>query len=1122
MAGVTPQHPSTLVGDAPETHALAATSAAPQVSYNAIQTASHTFRRFLLANRNKKNRKAANAATAVTAAAPDAARSAHPPLAVVALLVLASGCAALVFQIAWMRELRLIFGATTAAAAAVLAIFMAGLGIGSALLGKVADRVQNPLRMYGLLEVAIALSAAATPWLISLAGQIYLGLGGQEALGVTSATGIRLLLAAAIMAVPTVLMGGTLPAAVRSVTRVSDLHRRSLGILYGSNTLGAVLGSAVATFFALETLGTRATLMSGCALGFLAGIMAISRSRSLSLPAAEQATASSHTERASQPTPETSRDDAAARSRDRLLYFAAFVLGFTFFALEMVWYRMLGPILGGTAFTFGLILCVALTGIGVGGIAYNFVFSRWRPSWTALAITCVLEGLFTIFSFALGDRLALLAATKAEVAGSFGELIRGWTNITSIVVLPVALVAGIQFPLLIALLGSGRQAVSRHLGTAYAWNTFGAIAGSLVAGFATMRLLTAPGMWQAVGIMLAALAIVIAVVSRQMTRRGAVVLAVLAIATVGLSFAEGPTVVWRHSGIGAGRADMPDTPNQLRRWMREKRRALAWEAEGIESSIGILGDHGYAFVVNGKADGNALEDSPTQIGAAILGAVLHEDPKTALVIGLGTGESAGWLAEMRNMERVDVVELEPAIDEMARLCRELNWDVLNNPRVRRIYNDGREFVFTTKNEYDIIFSEPSNPYRAGVASLYTSEFYEAAKRRLKPGGLFIQWLQAYEVDALTIHTVVATARSVFNHVELWHTLPIDLQLVCSAAPIEYSASDLRKRLEDDVVQLALTNSWKMGDLEGFLAHFVANAQWSDGVEQIQMMPRNTDDRTVLEYSFAKTVGGPTGFSVEKLRAEVQTAGLHRPALAGETVDWNRVEIRRQEFSLLNTAELSINLLPEPHDRALIGAFGSFALEDYKSAVERWPAEHRPPRDGIQRLVLATSYAELGRADCLELLAETDQEFPIETAAVKAIYYWRAGDAATASQWLERYFAMLADNPWVIRIIAEPALLLSIHISKADPAAAQRFYTQLSRPFASRRFHYPRLVTQAMVAEYLGPEAVVEALAKFEPEVPWISRVLESRAKAYKAVNHPLAERAERDVTWYRRQAHADR
>ncbi len=176
-------------------------------------------------------------------------------------------------------ELRLVFGATTAAVAAVLAIFMAGLGVGSAVLGKRADRAVNPLRMYGVLEIGIALSAAVSPWLIALASRTYIGLGGQASLGFFWATIVRLALAAAVMAVPSFLMGGTLPAAVRAVTSPADVHRRRLGLLYGSNTLGAVCGAAVATLFALENLGTRATLWLGCATGLAVGAVAISSSR---------------------------------------------------------------------------------------------------------------------------------------------------------------------------------------------------------------------------------------------------------------------------------------------------------------------------------------------------------------------------------------------------------------------------------------------------------------------------------------------------------------------------------------------------------------------------------------------------------------------------------------------------------------------------------------------------------------------------------------------------------------------------------------------------------------------------------------------------------------------------
>jgi MFS family permease len=1048
----------------------------------------------------------------------------------VALLVFISGCAALVFQIAWMRELRLVFGATTAATAAVLAIFMAGLGIGSAFLGKLADRVINPLRMYGLLELGIALSTAVTPWLVTLASAIYYQLGGQESLGIAAATAVRLALAAAIMAVPTVLMGGTLPAAVRAVTSTTDAHRRALAVLYGANTLGAVCGAAAATFFALESLGTRATLLAGCALGALAGAIAVVISRSVSPIPSPQS---------SQQRLETR--DNVARPRDAtssyptLVYVTAALLGFTFFALELVWYRMLGPILGGTAFTFGLILCVALFGIGAGGFAYHAVSRRLRPSWSALAVTCGLEALLTIVPFALGDRLALLAAWRTQAAASFGQLIAGWALVTGIVVLPVALVAGFQFPLLIALLGQGRDAVSRHLGLAYAWNTFGAIAGSLIAGFGGMPLLTAPGMWQAIAVVLAVLSLAILALApspvhdarmprpapmrdrergsempSRITRRTALGVAALALASIGLSFAQGPTAVWRHSGIGARRVAMPSDPNELRNWLNKRRHVLVWEAEGVESSVGILGENGFAFVVNGKSDGNALDDAATQIGAAILGAALHDDPKTGLVIGLGTGESAGWLADMRNVEHVDVVELEPAIDEMATRCRDVNRDVLNHPEVRRIYNDGREFVFTTDNKYDIIISEPSNPYRAGVAALYTSEFYQRARGRLNPNGMFIQWLQAYEVDATTIEIVIATARSVFKHVEVWQSLAADLQLVCSDAPIENSTGELRERIASGALHDALAIAWNVHDVEGFLGHFMANSQWADAISRQANLPLNTDDRTILEYRFAKSVGRFQGFAVEPLRFELQTSGYHLPTLAGDPVDHNALELRRQQFNFLFSGQLSTALLPQPQDQALVVALRKFQLSDFAGALAQWPTEHRQPNDPVLQLVLARTYAELAQRECLALLAAAEEAYPIDAAAVRAIYHWRGASAAESVDALEQFYMLLRERPWIIPLVSETAVLQTADIAKAHPEFAPRLVQLLSHPFASNRFNYIRQMTRVKVAHEISPETVVEALTELEPHITWSADILEIRAKAYAAVNHRLATCAERD------------
>jgi spermidine synthase len=1040
-------------------------------------------------------------------------------LPIVALLVFASGCSALVFQMAWMRELRLVFGATTAAASAVLAIFMAGLGIGSAVLGKRADRAADPLRMYGLLEMAIALSVAVTPWLISWISSIYIRLGGQESLGLAGASVARLALAATIMAVPTFLMGGTLPAIVRAVTPPSDVNRRLLGVLYGTNTLGAVFGTAVATFFALERLGTRMTLWAGCAIGLAVGAFAVTWSRRLSSRdaqghAALEATAIDSSE--VKEADDIERTDTDSTSvRPGLIYLTAAILGFTFFALELVWYRMLAPILGGTAFTFGLILCIALFGIAIGGIAYDYVFRRFQPSWSALAITCGCEAVFTILPFALGDRVAFLAARYRGGSTTFLELITGWTYVAAIVILPVAIVSGLQFPLVIALLGHGRRQVSKHVGTTYAWNTLGAITGSLVTGFGAMPVLGALGAWQAIAATLAILSCCILLGAPRIERKAAAVVAGLALVTFGSMFAEGPTAAWRHSAIGVGRTADPSRPNVVHQWMNEFRQTKIWEADGIESGIAIHDHDGLSFVVNGKPDGGALNDAATQIGIATLGAVLHKEPKTALVIGLGTGETAGWLAEM-GVEQVDVVELEPALDEMVRRCSELNFNVLAHPRVRRIYNDGREFVLTTKNMYDLVISEPSNPYRAGIAVLYTAEFYEAVRRRLNPDGLFMQWIQAYDVDELTVNTVLATARNVFPHVEVWQTLPEDLQLVCSATPLEHSVDRLRERIASEIIQQALAQTWHVYDLEGFLSHFLAGHQWADAIAQQATLPLNTDDRTLLEYSFARTLGRVGRVSVKAIHNYLAQLGYHRPTLRGNSIDWNLVEMRRQEFNLLYNTQLSPDRLTAPDDIAIVDAFARYRENDFEGVVKRWPEARRIPMGELQRLLLARSYAELGRPDCLELIAASEERFPIEAAALNAVLYSAIGNTGEATRSLVRFYELLRKSPWLIPIVAETALNRTVDVARADRNAAAQLYPYLCQPFASKRFEFKRKLVRFHVAQQLGPEKMVEALAEMEPHVRWTANVLQPRAEVYAAMNHPLAARAQRDWQQFQR------
>jgi len=239
----------------------------------------------------------------------------------------------------------------------------------------------------------------------------------------------------------------------------------------------------------------------------------------------------------------------------------------------------------------------------------------------------------------------------------FWGQILGWTIICSIVVFPASFVAGYQFPLLIALLGKGGREVGRQVGLAYAWNTAGAIAGALMGGFGLLPLLTTTGVWRATALGFVGLGLAALATSRGRSPRAWLAPVAAAAAVVLLCDAVGPTAVWRHTAIGAGRAAVPrQTPNGLKDWINSQRHKIVWEAEGVESSVALaaLGP-GLAFVINGKVDGNSVGDAPTIIMSGILGALLRPDPKRALVVGLGAGGTAGWFGAVPSIERVDVV-----------------------------------------------------------------------------------------------------------------------------------------------------------------------------------------------------------------------------------------------------------------------------------------------------------------------------------------------------------------------------------------------------------------------------------------------------------------------------------
>jgi len=1048
----------------------------------------------------------------------------HSRAASVAWLLFGSGSCALIYQVGWLREFRLIFGASTAASAAVLAIFIGGLGVGGLLLGPRADAEERPLHFYSVLEFIVAVTAAVSPLLLYAARAVYLASGGTSRLGMPIATIERLLLSTLVLAVPTIAMGGTLPAAARAVTVSGDVRRQHLAMLYAANTIGAVFGCLIATFLLLEVFGTRATLWLAAATNALVAVIA----RGLDRKWAGVSGRPGGAEAISEGDAVDPQGPVAAPTS--FLLVAAATVGFAFFLMELVWYRLLGPLLGGSVFTFGLVLAVALAGIGIGGFLYATVGRLRAASLRGFAVCCLCEAAAVAATFALGDRVAFLtvALLPLGVIG-FPAAITGWTAVTVLVVLAPAVIAGYQFPMLIALMGRGRDHLGRDVGLVYAANTLGAIAGALAGGFGVMPWLSAPGSWRLVAVMLAVLGAAAALVEliriRQHPDSGAraggwtshLAVGALLLATGVMLTADGPTAVWRHSGIGAGRAprDVLASANRMRVWTNGVRRAIEWERDGVESSVALMVEQsGYAFIVNGKSDGSARADAGTQVMLGLLGALAHGTPAQALVIGLGTGSSAGWLAAVPSMQRVDVVELEPVVLDVARACAAVNQGAMTNPKIHITIGDAREALLTGRERYDVIASEPSNPFRAGIASLFTLEFYQAARSRLTSDGIFAQWVQAYEIDAPTLRTIYATMAAVFPQVETWQSSAGDLVLVASVQRRGYRADAWRARIAAEPFKSALVNAWRVVDLDGVLAHFVAT---DDVARMFAKMPRvdlNTDDRNVVEFGLARSVGRAVPLLVADLRAIARSLGASRPVLDTDAgIDWSSVPTGWGTFVEWGPQTASIRPSSAQEGLRQEALRRYFQANDLAGAREIWTRINGRPRDPSELAMAADLEATAGsESTALPLVEQLRSYQPAEAEILVAALRLRQSRLDEAMAALESALIRLRDDPWPLHLYKEKALNLAGTLMSRDNAFSPRLFKALARPFSLNAFNELRLLTMTDLSGQIDRAATCrEPIGALEPFVPWTSVFLVARRDCYLASNDPRVAIAAREL-----------
>lgn len=636
--------------------------------------------------------------------------------ALCAALVL-SGAAALVYQVLWLRLLGLVFGATVIAASTVLASFMAGLALGSALGGRLAEAARRPALAFAAAECVVAACALATPAALGLADSMALAL--QPLQGAT-ATVLRFVASFLVLAVPTTAMGATFPLLTRS-----PLARASaVGALYAANTAGAVVGALGAGFVLIGTLGIEASFGVAAALNVGAALTAAALSvferRQVAPAAAEGGDPAS-----------------AALPGVRRATLAVFALsGFTSLALEVAWFRLLVLFVPATAYAFTLMLATVLTGLAAGSGLASLLL-RTPRDWRRWIV-----GLQAALAFAVLASIALLSPLPRAVrllgpivAALRGEAVLGPALLNEpapvaaanalLSIFPASLLMGAAFPLglrLFAERGSGAIA-ARDVGSFYAANLCGGILGAATAGFVLVPGLGLRGSITLLGALTLAGAVALAFSGTGPTAR-----AWTAAAAAGLAFA-------------AAAARLPD-PFEVVVARRYPGDRLLWSEEGTQATVTVHERPGVGRMMFLDGYPQAI-DSPAMVGVhrrlAELAADLHPAPRHILVIGLGGGATAGALAALPG-STVDVVELSETVVRAAPLFGHVNGEVLGRPNVRVTIGDGRHHLRTVHGRYDVVTADIVQPYLAGAGALYSVEYFRLVRRALAPGGIAVQWI----------------------------------------------------------------------------------------------------------------------------------------------------------------------------------------------------------------------------------------------------------------------------------------------------------------------------------------------------------------------------------------------
>ena len=761
------------------------------------------------------------------------------------LLFFVSGASGLIYEIVWSRLLVLVFGGTTFAITTVLACFMGGLALGSYLAGRFIERVRHAARLYGVLEICIGVYGLAVPILLGLALPLYRVLAGLFDESFVWLTVARVVVSGAVLLLPSALMGATLPLLSQAFARRSGGTGAAVARLYGINTLGAFVGCAAAGFGLLPVVGLSKSTLAAALLNISAGGVAI-----LAAGAQHRDPKAAAPLRADLPGQDATLGPPVTIG-PRMLLVLYGLSGFAAMAYQVAWTRALILSMGASTYAFSAIVACFILGLGLGSL----LIAPWvRKIRDPLSVAGGLEGGIALSALLVvplfGEMPGLVQRLANSLEATFASVLTVEVlSVLGLLIVPT-LCMGALLPLICSAYEASRfseasarggdgasSAAGRSVGAVYASNTLGTILGAAVTGFVLIP-------WSIVGMQRTiALASVLSAaigtvfVLRSSRRRAGRTRAAVAVGWVAVVVLLAVTDPWSRavmvSGPYLGRSGATQTE-------------VLFYREGIDTTVAVTGEgDNLALRINGKPDAsNGVQDMHTQILLGQIPMLLKPDARRVGIIGLGAGVTAAAVLA-HPVESVDVVEISSAVVEAADHFTEANRHALDDPRLRIHRADGRNFLLLSDRKYDVIISEPSNPWISGIANLFTAEFFEIARSRLAPGGIHAQWIHAYSMEVDDFAAIIATMAHVFGHVQLWGTGFDDYVILGSDQPIVVDIEGLYLAVGRPEVN-AMLSSIFINDPMQMAHYYMADAAdletWLEGNEPL------VDDRPRLEFS----------------------------------------------------------------------------------------------------------------------------------------------------------------------------------------------------------------------------------------------------------------------------------